>query len=295
MQNRDLIGYLAMNTKQTRIRIGTSSFSSKDWVGPFYPRDLKPSEFLAYYSQHFDTVEVDATYYRIPSKAMVAGWNENTPGDFLLSAKFPRSIVHAGEKSVPDADKLLSPDSTYDLRDSFLEVMSGLENKLGTLVLQFPYFSQKVFSHKELFYEKLQRFLEDLPLGFNYGVEIRNRYWLTKDFISMLKEHDTALVLSDQAWMPHGDEIMQKFDPVTSDHVYIRLIGDRKEIEALTKSWDKEVLDRTESLTRWVDVLAQIYRRQINSLVYINNHYAGHAPVTARTLSGMLNKSVLSG
>lgn len=284
-----------MNTAKTRIRIGTSSFSSTDWLGPFYPADLKPAEFLSYYAQHFDTVEVDATYYRIPAKAMVAGWKNSTPEDFLLSAKFPRSIVHAGEKSVPDTDKLLSPEYTYDLRDNFLGAMSELEKRLGTLVLQFPYFSKKVFSHKEIFFEKLQKFLEDLPPGFRYGVEIRNRYWLTKEFVSILKDHNIALVLTDQAWMPHGDEIMRKFDPVTSDLVYIRLIGDRNEIEAVTKTWDREVIDRTESLTRWVEVLAQIYKRQINSLVYINNHYSGHAPVTARTLSGMLNKSVLNG
>jgi len=282
-----------MSANKARIRIGTSSFSSKDWVGPFYPEDIKAAEFLQYYSQHFDTVEVDATYYRIPGKAIVVGWNDNTPDDFLLSAKFPKSIVHAGEKSIPDTDRLLSPEYTYALRDSFLASMSELGIKLGTLILQFPYFSRKHFTHKELFYEKLQKFLEDLPEGFSYGVEIRNRHWLTSDFIDMLRENNVVLVMADQAWMPHGDEIMEKLDPVTSDHVYIRLIGDRHEIEAITKTWEKEVIDRSENLARWTTVLAQIYRRQINSLVYINNHYAGHAPLTARTLSSMLNKSVL--
>ncbi len=267
------------------IKIGTSSFSSKDWVGPFYPEGMQPREFLKFYAQHFETVEVDATYYRIPSKSMIQGWNNTTPEDFIISAKFPRSIVHAGEKATPDAEKVLDPDHTYDERDAFLKNISGLGKRLGTLVLQFPYFSKKHFSNSGLFLEKLDRFLSDLPDGFKYGVEIRNRNWLKKDYAELLRSYKVAMVLADQAWMPHGDEIEKKFDPVTSDHMYLRLIGDRKEIESITKTWEKEVIDRSERLDRWADMLARAAKRQIDSLVYVNNHYAGHAPETARRLS----------
>jgi uncharacterized protein YecE (DUF72 family) len=267
------------------IKIGTSSFSSKDWVGPFYPEGMQPREFLKFYAQHFETVEIDATYYRIPSKSMVQGWNDNTPENFIISAKLPRSIVHAGEKATPDAEKVLDPDHTYDDRDVFLENISGLGKRLGTLVLQFPYFSKKHFANAGPFLEKLDRFLSDLPDGFKYGVEIRNRNWLKKDYAELLRSYKVAMVVADQAWMPHGDEIEKKFDPVTSDHMYIRLIGDRKEIEAITKTWEKEVIDRSERLDRWADVLARAVKRQIDSLVYVNNHYAGHAPETARRLS----------
>ena len=268
-----------------QIRIGTSSFSSKDWIGPFYPEGMQPREFLKFYAQHFDTVEIDATYYRIPSKSMVEGWSNNTPEDFIISAKFPRSIVHAGEKASPDAGKILDRDHTYDDRDIFLQNIAGLGKRLGTLVLQFPYFSKKHFANIGPFLEKLDRFLSDLPDGFSYGVEIRNRNWLKKEYAELLRSYKVAMVLADQAWMPHGDEIEKKFDPVTSDHMYVRLIGDRKEIEAITKTWEKEVLDRSERLDRWADMLARTARRQINSLVYVNNHYAGHAPETARRLS----------
>ncbi len=268
-----------------QIKIGTSSFSSKDWTGPFYPEGMQPREFLKFYARHFDTVEIDATYYRIPSKSMVEGWNNNTPEDFIISAKFPRSIVHAGEKASPDAGKILDPDHTYDDRDIFLQNIAGLGKRLGTLVLQFPYFSKKHFTYIGPFLEKLDRFLSDLPDGFSYGVEIRNRNWLKKEYAEFLRSYKVAMVLADQAWMPHGDEIEKKFDPVTSDHLYIRLIGDRKEIEAITKTWEKEVIDRSERLDRWADLLARAAKRQINSLVYVNNHYAGHAPETARRLS----------
>ena len=76
------------------IRIGTSSWSSNDWRGVFYPESARPGEFLALYAEHFDTVECDATFYRTPSLSMVRGWASCTPEDFLLSAKLPREITH---------------------------------------------------------------------------------------------------------------------------------------------------------------------------------------------------------
>jgi uncharacterized protein YecE (DUF72 family) len=272
----------------TQIRIGTSSFSSKDWVGPFYPEDLKPSDFLKYYSQQFDTVEIDATYYRVPAKKTVESWAYSIPGDFLVSAKFPRAIVHAGQKATPDGDKLMVPDQTYSVRDAFLEALSRLDKNLGSLILQFPYLSQKVFADKQVFFERLERFLDDLPDGFSYGVEIRNRHWLTSAYAEILRARQVALVMADQAWMPHGDELAEKLDPVTSDHTYIRLIGDRREIEAITKTWEKEVLDRDDRLRRWAGMIARMFRRQVDALVYVNNHYAGHAPATARRLNDMI-------
>ena len=72
--------------KNARVRLGTSSFSEPDWVGHFYPKGAKPSDYLSYYSRHFRTVEIDATYYAIPSRRTVEGWVGKTPDDFLLSA-----------------------------------------------------------------------------------------------------------------------------------------------------------------------------------------------------------------
>ena len=91
-------------------------------------------------------------------------------------------------------------------------------------------------------------------------------------------------VLVDQAWMPHGDEVMSKHDIATGDRVYIRLLGDRKRIEAITKTWEKEVLDHDPSITRWADVIVQLMQQGRRTLVFVNNHYAGHAPATVRRL-----------
>jgi uncharacterized protein YecE (DUF72 family) len=272
------------------VRFGTSSFSSPDWVGNFYPQGTVPRNFLRHYATSFDTVEIDATYYAIPSAQTVSGWVDKTPEHFLVSAKFPRSIVHGGDRSVPDPEIILQPDATYAERDRFLAVMSRLGDRGGPLILQFPYFARRVLPEQAVFLERLDRFLGDLPADFRYGVEIRNRAWLGAGLTDICRRHKTALVLVDQAWMPHADELAKKLDPITTDFAYVRLLGDRKEIEALTTTWDREVIDRSERLDRWADYLVGLSEGRIKTLVYINNHYAGHAPTTALRLRELLRQ-----
>lgn len=276
-----------------RVRLGTSSFSWEDWVGPFYPAGAKPGDFLRHYAARFDTVEVDATYYNIPSAATVAGWDEKTPAGFLLSAKFPRAIVHAGEGAKPDARQVLQPDPTYPIRDRFLRTMEPLGEKLGPLVLQFPYFDKQAFAAPDAFYARLDDFLGDLPSGFTYGVEVRNRAWLRPELAELCQRHRACLVLMDQAWMPHADEIEDRMPLVTGPYLYVRLLGDHKQIETLTTHWDKEVVDRSERLQRWAAFLARAVRHSAPMLVYVNNHYAGHAPATAQRLRTLLAEAGL--
>ena len=269
------------------VRFGTSSFSSEDWVGPFYPVGTRPADFLGLYAQTFDTVEVDATYYAIPSARTVDGWVSKTPEGFLLSAKFPRSIVHGGASERPDPARVLLVEHVASDRDRFLEVMRRLGPRLGPLVLQFPYFNRDAFPSSAPFLERLDPFLAALPTDLRYGVEVRNKGWVGEPLREICARHRTALVLVDQAWMPHGDEVAAKLDPVTGDVVYVRLLGDRAAIEKLTKTWDREVIDAGDQLTRWAKLLATFARRGVRSLVYVNNHYAGHAPTTVRRLKAL--------
>lgn len=266
------------------VRFGTSSFSEASWVGPFYPPGTKPADFLRCYARSFDTVEVDATYYARPSARTVDGWAERTPDGFLLSAKFPRSIVHGGEESRPDPARVLVRDAVAAECDGFLDTMRRLGRKLGPLVLQFPYFNRTAFASVEPFLERLDPFLAALPRDLAYGVEVRNKAWVTAAFRAVLARHGAILVLVDQAWMPHGDEVEQRFDPVTGPLAYVRLLGDREAIERVTKTWEREVLDPGPRLERWARLLVRLMDRGVKSLVYVNNHYAGHAPTTVRRL-----------
>ena len=271
------------------VRFGTSSFSSKDWVGPFYPPHTPAGAYLSYYATQFDAVEVDTTYYAVPSNRLVDGWREKTPPGFLLCAKFPKSIVHAGKTSRPDPRRVLDPDATYEDRDRFLEAMARMGDKLGTLLIQFPYFNRAAFPSDGPFLERLDPFLRDLPKdGFRYAVEVRNKAWLRAGLTDVLRRHKVSMVLVDQAWMPHGDEVVKKHDVLTGPECYVRLLGDRKRIEAITTTWEKEVLDHGAGMSRWAALIADMMQRGVRSLVFVNNHYGGHAPTTVRRLRKMV-------
>jgi uncharacterized protein YecE (DUF72 family) len=217
---------------------------------------------------------------------------DKTPEHFLFSLKFPRSIVHGGKQAAPDPEVLLLPDRTYGDRDRFLALAGELGPRQGPLVLQFPYLSKKVFQHRDLFFERLNRFLGDLPSVHRYGVEIRNRTWLTSEFAEICRSHDTSVVLVDQAWMPAPWELTEALRAPTTDFAYVRLLGDRKEIEAITTAWSVEVIDRDARLNRWADYLVEQLEQHVTTLVYVNNHYAGHAPATLNKLKTIFDSKV---
>jgi uncharacterized protein YecE (DUF72 family) len=261
--------------KSPRIFLGTSSFTAPGWENAFYPPGMPAREYLAYYARHYLTLEVDSTFYRCPSPATVNGWNAKTPDNFVFAVKVPQSITH---------EKILV--ACQPEMDEFVGIMSLLGDKLGPMVLQFPYFNQKVFKTGSEFVARLEPFLKCLPRENMFAVEIRNKNWLTAQFADLLREHRVALVLQDQSWMPGFAELEQKFDPITADWTYIRWLGDRKGIEQLTTTWEKTVVDRTDALRGWVDACFRIQKRGVTIFAYANNHYSGFAP---HTLEKFLN------
>jgi len=126
----------------------------------------------------------------------------------------------------------------------------------------------------------LAPFLKKLPADHNFVVEIRNKKWLDAKFADVLREHNVALALTDTSFVPRPWEMKENIDLVTADFIYVRLLGDRKGIEAVTKTWDKIVVDRTVDIQDWVKFLRPIVRKGEKLFVYCNNHYAGHGPAT---------------
>ncbi|MFO1054578.1 MAG: DUF72 domain-containing protein [Planctomycetota bacterium] len=267
-----------------RLRYGTSSWSEKSWVGVFYPEGMPPGDWLTHYATRFDTVEADVTYYRVPDRKLVDGWAARTPDGFTLSAKFPRSIVHGGDAATPDTERVLAWDHVGDDVQRFLDAMGRLGSKCGPLVLQFPYFNRQAFTSAAPFFARLESFLDRLPRGFRYAVEIRNKGWIGQDLLSRLRSRKVALVLVDILYMPHPAELAAKFDLVTADFVYARLIGDRKAVEAKTDTFDHIVIDQGERLDRWAHLLRDLLEHVPEAYAYANNHYAGHGPETIRDL-----------
>ena len=120
--------------------LGTSAFTADGWLGTFYPAGMQPRDYLSYYATKFNTVEVDSTYYRTPAKSTVQGWYDKTPPGFTFALKVPSLITH--EKMLLDAGQ----DMLY-----FLETVALLRDKLGPLLLQFPYFNKSKFKSGQEF------------------------------------------------------------------------------------------------------------------------------------------------
>jgi uncharacterized protein YecE (DUF72 family) len=258
---------------ETNLLLGTSAFTANGWVGSFYPAWMKPSDRLKYYATRFATVEIDSTYYGTPTPETVSNWYLKTPADFIFAAKVPQVVTH--EKMLVDCETEF---------EEFVDRMQILDSKLGPLLLQFPKFNKFVMNEND-FLRRLRFFLarvKDSPVRF--VVEIRNKGWLTERLLDVLRENRVALALSDTSFMPRPWE--QKLDLITTDFAYVRLLGDRKEIERETLVWDKVIVDRTEELEHWVDLFGNIRRRtaDLQIYAYANNHYQGHGPATVKLL-----------
>lgn len=243
--------------------LGTSSWSSEDWLGVFYPSGTPPAQFIAEYARAFGTVEVDSTFYRPPSAAMVRNWRERTPAGFVFAAKFPQTITH--EKALVDCGTEVK---------EFLRVMDGLGDKLGPLLIQLPYFNRQAFARLEDFLARLRPFLEKLPSGYSFALEIRNKGWLDEKLLAVLRPRKIALAMIDHPWMPRIDELSKKLDLVTADFAYIRWLGDRKGIEEATKHWDKVIVNREREMETWIPEIRKLLDRRLRVFAYFNNHYA---------------------
>jgi uncharacterized protein YecE (DUF72 family) len=247
--------------------LGTSSWSSDDWRGSVYPIEAKSSDYLNHYARKFTAVEIDMTFYRVPTRAMVAAWYERTPAGFRFAAKIPQLITH--EKMLRDCQAEL---------EQFTEVMRLLGDKLGPLLFQFPYFSKRHFANAQAFLDRLEPVLDRLPAGFRFAVEVRNRWWITRRLLDLLRDHGVALALTDHPWMPPIQELMRQHEVVTADFAYIRWLGDRQAMETITQKWDRLVLDRTQDTRAWAAVVRQLLARHLTVYGFYNNHYAGHSP-----------------
>jgi uncharacterized protein YecE (DUF72 family) len=244
------------------IRVGCMGWSYQEWVGPFYPPETPAGDYLERYAEHFDTVELDTTFYHTPRPAVVRGWAQRTPDDFRFTAKLPREVTH--DRRLRDADEPLA---------GFLRTMAPLGEKLGPILLQFP----PDFHNTEADWNALAEFLPLLPADFAFAAEFRHRSWLNERTYELLRRHDVAWTIIELYYMP------REFT-TTADHTYIRLLGDRRKIQSV----DREQIDRSRELDAWAEAIETIAESVPSVWVLVNNHYAGHSPQTVRQLSGRL-------
>jgi uncharacterized protein YecE (DUF72 family) len=233
--------------------LGTSGWSYADWEGTLYPPGTTPAGRLDEYVKHFTTVEIDSTFYGTPRGTTVERWRNVAPRGFLFAAKFPQDVTHERNLVGSEAEA-----------ERFVRTMAELGEKLGPLLLQLP----PSFDVEGM--GVLEDFLNGLPEGFRYAVEVRHRSWLGSDLPEMLRERGVALALIDYPRMPRLEE-------ATTDFSYIRWLGNRREFPEGHTHLKKE---RDEDLRWWSDIVDRFLEEGRTVFAYANNHYQNHSPST---------------
>jgi uncharacterized protein YecE (DUF72 family) len=195
-----------------------------------------------------------------------------------LEPESPPAITH--EKRLLDCRADLN---------AFLTAARALRGKLLCCLLQFGYFNRSAFSSVDHFLERLAPFLDGWPKDVPVAVEIRIKGWIGPKLLDCLRERNAVLTLVDQAWMPSPWSLVQQFDVLTGPFGYVRLLGHREQVGARTNTLDRVVIDRADQIEANALAIGLLSRRA-SGLAFINNHFAGYAPETARQLREALAK-----
>jgi uncharacterized protein YecE (DUF72 family) len=191
-------GDLVDNRHAVRILVGTSGYAYREWKGGFYPKELSADAMLGYYARRFETVEINATFYKMPTAAVLEGWAREVPESFTFALKSPQRITH--RLRLKDASEALS---------FFLGAAATLGARLGPLLFQLPPNLKKDF-------DRLAAFLDLLPPGIRAAFEFRHESWFDDDVYEALRAHRAALCIAD-------DEKLTTPLVSTADWGYFRL------------------------------------------------------------------------
>lgn len=236
------------------VHIGTSGWHYGHWRGPFYPEDLPGARMLRWYTQHFDTVEINNSFYRLPATAALAGWCRETPREFCFAAKASRYITHNL--------KLKDPEQSSK---KFFSQIARLGRRLGPILFQLP-------PGWKLNLERLEEFLATLPRRHRYVFEFRNPTWNLPPVYETLRRHNAALCVYELAGFQSPLE-------TTADFTYMRLHGPGGAYQGnysqpQLKTWASRI--RT-----WRTELQHIF-------VYFDNDQSGFAAQNALQLKRIL-------
>jgi uncharacterized protein YecE (DUF72 family) len=241
------------------IRVGTSGWVYGDWRERFYPKGVAQKRWLSYYAERFDTVELNATTYRLPKEHQVRIWCETVPPNFRYTVKLSRLITH--RKTLPArVDEFIE---NYMARAACFE-----EGKVAQILVQFPPFLERDDAH-------LEAFLDKLPRHHRYVVEFRHKSWLVPQVEALLRERQIALCIHDYPGFRMRDIV------TSGELAYVRLHG----YEGLyVGSYPKR------SLQRWARRVEALAAQARDVYVYFNNDTKAAAPFDARRLRDMLKQ-----
>jgi len=230
-------------TVNSRVYIGTSGWNYKHWLGPFYPSNMRDREMLSFYAEHFDTVEVNNSYYHLPTFKSFNSWHETVPADFSFAVKASRFITHM--------KKLKAPRTSTK---KFFTRVDRLAAKLGPILFQLP-------PRWRCNPERLKNFLEALPAQHRYCFEFRDRSWHVQEIYQLLRKHNAAFCFYHLTGFDSPLE-------VTADFVYVRLHGTETKYGGsystpILKEWARRI-------GGWRSDSKDVY-------FYFNNDPEGHA------------------
>ncbi len=244
-----------MSKAKCDIRIGTSGWYYDHWKELFYPPGLPKNKWFEYYAQHFDTVEINNTFYHLPKEVSMQRWREQAPKNFLYAVKANRYITHI--KRLKDTSEEVK---------RFFERVGLLKGKLGPILYQLP-----PSLRKDL--DLLQSFIKLLPKKSPTVFEFRHNSWFSEDTFELLNKFGAGFCVHDLV----GKETPRV---VTADIIYVRFHGPTGKYEgdyskSMLQSWAKWLKDHTKEVR-------SIY-------AYFNNDIGGHAIHNAKTLRGQLS------
>jgi uncharacterized protein YecE (DUF72 family) len=241
------------------LRIGCSGWNYPHWrAGVFYPPRLPPRDWLKYYALHFDTVELNTTFYRLPARAVVARWVSESPPGFICSVKISRYITHI--KRLRDVAEHLP--LLYERIDPLLR-----SPKLGPLLWQLP----PTFRYDP---DRLEGALEHLHDGRRHAFEFRHPSWFREETYSLLRKHRAALVIADRPTV----NTFQTHE-LTADFTFVRFHGGTRGRNGNYSH--SELAEWAERLDRW--------SKQADVFAYFNNDWEGYAIKNATILKKLLD------
>lgn len=236
--------------KDPKIYIGTSGWSYNHWAGKFYPEDLSKVKWLSYYAEHFDTVEINSSFYHLPKPQTFRNWAKNTPDNFLFVVKASRYITHI--KRLKDSSESF---------ENLLSSAKELGSKLGPFLFQLPPKMDKDT-------DRLIDFLKNLPDNYKYAFEFRDESWFCDEVYNILDDYGCAIVISSSPRFPYHEKI-------TGGFCYIRMHGGK---ELYSSNYSEGELKKIARMIK------QNRSKDIDSYVYFNNDIHGYAVDNAKTL-----------
>ena len=237
-------------------RIGTSGWHYADWRGRFYPEKLPMAKWLEFYAGHFTTVELNNSFYRLPTESTFAGWREAVTAGFTFAVKVSRFITHI--KRLNNVEEPM---------DNFISRARNLNEKLGPLLYQLP---PNLYRNDDL----LESFLPTLPRGMKHVIEFRHQSWLADEVFAILRRHNVGLCIFD---MPS----LRCPLAATADFGYVRFHGSGSLYSSCYT--DEELADWAGSIAQLAAGLKEVY-------IYFNNDIDGYAVRNAFTLREYLQK-----